>query len=95
MAVVRARATFERRFLREEAVVHGEPRTHADGTIELRPVCVWSAGIDGDYLVRQLDRPAVLVEALALRGLCTSGGVMSPAEGRRFSSCCSPLACST
>ncbi len=70
-AIIRARATFHCRvgaFLREEAVVFGRPRVHDDGTVELRPVRVWIGGVDEDYLARQLDRLAVLVEALAERG---------------------------
>ncbi len=70
-AVIRARATFQRRvrpFLREESVVYGRPRVNEDGTVELRPVRVWRGGIGEDYLARQLDRLEVLVEALAARG---------------------------
>lgn len=70
-AIMRAKATFRRRvgaFLREDVVVYGEPRVNEDGTVELRPVRVWSAGIDADYLWRQLDRLEVLVQALEARG---------------------------
>jgi len=70
-AIMRARATFQRRvgaFLRREAVVYGKPRVGDDGTVELRPVRVWVGGIDEAYLQRKLDRLEVLVEALARRG---------------------------
>jgi hypothetical protein len=70
-AIIRARATFERRvgaFLRDGAVVYGRPRVGDDGTVELRPVRVVAFGIDEQYLWRQLDRLEVLVAALAERG---------------------------
>jgi len=75
-AIIRARATFRRRvaaFTRPQEVVYGRPRVGDDGAVELRPVRVWSAGIDEDYLARQLDRLEVLVAALAERGATPLG----------------------
>jgi hypothetical protein len=70
-AIMRARATFHQRahaFVRRCEIVHASPRVNHDGTVELRPVRVHIAGIDEEYLMRQLDRLGVLVEALAGRG---------------------------
>jgi hypothetical protein len=70
-AIMRARATFHERaysFVRGSEIVHGKPRVNDDGTVELRPMRVWVGGINEDYLMRQLDKLEVLVEALAERG---------------------------
>lgn len=70
-AIMRARATFHQRahaFVRRCEIVHASPRVNHDGTVELRPVRVHIAGIDEEYLMRQLDKLEVLVEELAERG---------------------------
>ena len=70
-AIMVARATFERKaagFTRDEESVYGKPRDNGDGTIEMRPLRVHSAGLDTDRLARYLDRLAALTEALAEKG---------------------------
>ena len=70
-AIMRARATFDRRaaaFARAEEVEFGAPRTGADGTIELRPLRAWSGDLSVDRLANYLDRFACVVEAFAARG---------------------------
>ena len=68
---MRARATFHQRaysFVRSPQIINGSPRVNDDGSVELRPVRVHIAGIDEDYLMRQLDKLEVLVGELAERG---------------------------
>ncbi len=70
-AIMRARATFHQRaysFVRSPQIINGSPRVNDDGSVELRPVRVHIAGIDEDYLMRQLDKLEVLVGELAERG---------------------------
>jgi hypothetical protein len=70
-AIVRARATFERRapgFERAEVIQHGAPRTHADGSIELRPVRAWSMGLDTEGMRVRLDAFERAIHELARRG---------------------------
>lgn len=70
-AIMRAKATFERRaaaYTREEEVVYGKPRDNGDGTVTLKPLRVYGAGLGTDKLASYLDRLAVLTEALAAKG---------------------------
>jgi hypothetical protein len=70
-AIVRARATLERRgphLERPETVTYGPPRENADGTIELRPVRVWSKGLNTNGMRDRLDAFERAVHDLARRG---------------------------
>jgi hypothetical protein len=70
-AVMVARATFNRKaagFTREEASIYGKPRDNGDGTVEMRPLRVHTAGLSMDRLARYIDRLADLTEALAEKG---------------------------
>jgi hypothetical protein len=70
-AVIRARATLQRRgpaLTRPEVAVYGAPRTLPDGVVELRPLRLWSAGLDVDDMRVRLHAFERCVNALALRG---------------------------
>lgn len=68
-AVMRARARADvSAFTRPEETVHGAPRVHADGTVELRPIRISSMGLDSAGLVDRLERFAALVESAAAAG---------------------------
>lgn len=42
--------------VREEEIVYGKPRQHEDGTIELKPVRVHSAGLSEEKIIERLNR---------------------------------------
>ena len=70
-AIVRARATIGSRgprFERPEIVTYGPPRENADGTIELRPMRVWSTGLDVEGMRVRLDAFERAIHELARRG---------------------------
>ncbi len=70
-AILRARATFDRRapaLVRPEEVGYGAPRENEDGAIELRPVRMWSAGLDVVGIRSRLDAFERCVDTLAGRG---------------------------
>jgi hypothetical protein len=67
-AIIRARATFERRapeLARPESVEHGAPRALPDGSVELRPVRRYEMGLDAEGIGRRLDAFERAVDALA------------------------------
>jgi hypothetical protein len=70
-ALIRARATFERkapRLVRHAAIEYGAPRTQEDGTVELRPLRMIEVGLDEEGMVDRLDRFARFVDAVSERG---------------------------
>lgn len=70
-AVMRARATFERKapgLVREPSTEYGAPRTREDGSIELRPVRAVSGGLDLARLEGYVERFDALVQGLEARG---------------------------
>lgn len=56
------------RFECPETIVHGPPRTREDGAIELRPVRMWSSGVDGERIAGILDRVEAFVDRAVTRG---------------------------
>ncbi len=70
-ALMRARASFRRvapTLVRTTEIEYGAPRAQEDGTVELRPLCGVSFGLDEDGIAARLDRLAQFVEAVAERG---------------------------
>jgi hypothetical protein len=70
-AIMRAVNTFDSKAgacTRATEIEYGKPRDNGDGTIELRPVRVYSQGIDEEYLSRRLAQLAENVEVLVKRG---------------------------
>jgi hypothetical protein len=70
-AIIRARARFGRlapQLAREAVVEYGPPREGDDGTIELRPLRYFAAGLDEAGIARRLDAFERFVGAMAERG---------------------------
>jgi hypothetical protein len=70
-AILRARATLERRgpaLARPATVGYGAPRRSEDGTVELRPVTRWTAGLDVEGMRVRLDALERCVDALVDEG---------------------------
>lgn len=70
-AIIRTRATFDRRvkdFVRPDERFYGEPSANEDGTIELRPLCMLSRGIDEAYLRKRLEDFVTFVAEAELQG---------------------------
>jgi len=70
-AVMRARATFERKvdnFTVKSETFYSSPRQNNNGAIELRPFRGHDFGVDADRLHRQLERFAEFIEIAAQAG---------------------------
>lgn len=67
-AVIRARNSSLQAFVRPEVVEHGKPRVLEDGTIQMRPLRLFAAGLSEEGLEEFIARFAALVEASAERG---------------------------
>ncbi len=69
-AIMRARATFEKRapaLVREDEVQYGRP-VDRGGVVELRPLRMLSFGLDAEGLRSRLELVAAYVERVAARG---------------------------
>lgn len=58
-------------FTREDRAVSGRPRANADGTVELRPLHIFSQGVTQDRLESYISRFAAFLEESANRGATT------------------------
>jgi hypothetical protein len=68
-AIIKANATDRLdRFTRPDETVYGEPREGDDGVVTLRPLRIFSQGLDRNALQERLDRFSKLVEAAAVKG---------------------------
>jgi hypothetical protein len=67
-ALVRARNTSLGHLTRATEIVHGAPRVQSNGTVEMRPVRVHSAGLSVEGLVERIDRFEAFVKSAAAAG---------------------------
>lgn len=67
-AVMRARNTNLGYLVRGEETLYGEPRRHADGTVEMRPVRVCSVGLSFDGLNDRISRSEAFVNGADAAG---------------------------
>lgn len=68
-AIMRARATGSAaNHTRADEAIYGEPRANEDGTVELRPLRIFSQGLDEDGLVRRINLFAEIIELAATKG---------------------------
>jgi hypothetical protein len=67
-AVMRARSRNAEQYTRPEEIVYDAPRVNEDGTVELRPVRVYSFGLDAPGVCERMEAFAAFVEVAAKLG---------------------------